>query len=171
MPGRWPAARWLLHRAGGLSVARRLNRNSLRILMYHRFPEAQGLEAQCRHLRDHYRPLSLTAAANHLKTREPLPPNSVVVTVDDGHRDFFEIAYPVFSSHGIPVTVYVVTDFLDRQLWLWVDQVRYAFQHSNLRQVRIEVGDAEVRQFDLGDGRAAEERGSGNMRSAEVGAQ
>ena len=72
------------------------------------------------------------------------------MTVDDGHRDFFEVAYPVFSSHGIPVTVYVVTDFLDRRLWLWVDQVRYAFRHSNLRNVRMELDEGEALQFDLG---------------------
>jgi len=151
MPGRWPhAARWLFHHVGGLRLARWRNRNGLRILMYHRFADAHALEAQCRHLRDHYRPLSLTAAANHLKTGKPLPPNSVVVTVDDGHRDFLEIAYPVFSSYQIPVTVYVVTDFLDRRLWLWVDQLRYAFQHTKLPKVRIEPADGAVLQFDLG---------------------
>jgi peptidoglycan/xylan/chitin deacetylase (PgdA/CDA1 family) len=150
MPGRLtPTARLLFHRAGGLHLARWLNRNSFRILMYHRFPDARGLEAQCRHLRDYYRPLSLTTAADHLKARQPLPRNSVIVTVDDGHRDFFEIAYPIFSSYGIPVTVYVVTDFLDRQLWLWADQVRYAFAHTGLRQVRVDPGDGEWRQFDL----------------------
>lgn len=143
------SARWFFHHAGGLRLAKWLNRNGLRILMYHRFADAQGLEAQCRHLRECYRPLSLSAAADHLKTRRSLPPNSVVVTVDDGHRDFLEIAHPVFSSYGIPVTVYVVTDFLDRRLWLWVDQVRYAFEHTNLREVRMEPGDGIVLQFDL----------------------
>jgi peptidoglycan/xylan/chitin deacetylase (PgdA/CDA1 family) len=149
MPVRWThAAGWLFHRVGGLGLARWRNRNGLRILMYHRFADAQALEAQCRHLRKHYRPLSLTAAADHLKSGKPFPLNSVVVTVDDGNRDFLEIAYPVFSSHQIPVTVYVVTDFLDRRLWLWVDQVRYAFEHTKLRQVRIDPGG--VLQFDLG---------------------
>jgi peptidoglycan/xylan/chitin deacetylase (PgdA/CDA1 family) len=125
--------RWLFHHAGGLHLLRWLNRNGLRILMYHRFADAQGLEAQCRHLRDYYRPLSLTEAADSLRARKPLPPNSAVVTVDDGHRDFFEIAYPVFSAYRIPVTVYLVTDFLDRRLWLWADQVRYAFEHTKLQ--------------------------------------
>jgi len=150
VPGSWKhGARWLFHHAGGLRLARWLSRNGLRILMYHRFTDAQDLEPQCRHLRDYYLPLSLTAAADHLKSGNPPPPHSVVVTVDDGHRDFFEIAYPVFASHGIPVTVYLVTDFLDRRLWLWADQVRYAFEQTKLEKVRMEPGDGGVLQFEL----------------------
>ncbi|PWT99277.1 MAG: hypothetical protein C5B51_27640 [Terriglobia bacterium] len=104
--------------------------------MYHRFPSAQGLEAQCRHLRDCYQPLALTEAADSLKSGRPLPPNSVAVTIDDGHRDFLEIAHPVFSKYRIPVTVYLVTGFVDGTLWLWADQVRYAFQHTRLPHFR-----------------------------------
>jgi len=140
----------LLHTSGVLRLAQWVNRHGLRILMYHRFPEAQNLEAHCRILRDHYRPLSMGAAADLLKSREPFPPNSVVVTVDDGHRDFFEIAYPVFSSYQIPVTVYLVTDFLDRRLWLWPDRVRHAFEHTGVPQVRFDPGDGRKLEFDLG---------------------
>ena len=42
---------------------------SLRILMYHRFPRTGSLEWQCRHLREHYRVMSLSAAARSLAGR------------------------------------------------------------------------------------------------------
>ena len=130
------AARAAFHRGGGLRIARWLNRNGLRILMYHRFTDRASLEAQCRHLRECYRPLSMSEAAELLQAGTALPANSVVVTVDDGYRDFFEIAYPVFLAHRIPATVYLVTDFLDSKLWLWVDQVRYAFVNTKLESFR-----------------------------------
>jgi peptidoglycan/xylan/chitin deacetylase (PgdA/CDA1 family) len=50
--------------------------------------------------------------------------------VDDGYRDFYQVAYPVFREYGIPATVYLVSGFLDRELWLWVDQIRHALLHA-----------------------------------------
>jgi peptidoglycan/xylan/chitin deacetylase (PgdA/CDA1 family) len=38
----------------------------------------------------------------------------VVVTFDDGTADFAELAHPVLERHGIPATIYVATDFVDR---------------------------------------------------------
>jgi len=105
--------------------------------MYHRFPNTQGLELQCRHLRDHYQPVSMNDAAEMLSGNRPLTPYAVAVTVDDGYRDFYTSAYPIFSAYRIPVTVYLVTDFLDGNAWLWVDQVRYLFHHTKQPQCKM----------------------------------
>jgi len=58
------------------------------------------------------------------------PDNALAVTVDDGYRDFYRVAWPVFREYGIPATVYLVTDFLDGHSWLWVDRVRWMFLQS-----------------------------------------
>ncbi len=39
----------------------------------------------------------------------------VVVTFDDGTADFAEHAAPILSRHGIPSTLYLATDFVERQ--------------------------------------------------------
>jgi peptidoglycan/xylan/chitin deacetylase (PgdA/CDA1 family) len=114
--------------------------------MYHRFEDAQRLAVQCRHLRELYQPLSLTEAADCLHAGA-LPENAVAVTVDDGYRDVLEVAHPVFAAHGIPFLVYLVTDFLDGRLWLWLDQARYALQ--NTRQPRLRMTLPEVGVLDL----------------------
>lgn len=105
--------------------------------MYHRFAKPAHLEEQCQHLIQRYHPISLTQAAAYLEESDEFPDNNVVVTVDDGYRDFFDVAFPIFSRHKIPVTVYLATDLLDEQTWLWVDQVRYLFERATKIETTI----------------------------------
>jgi peptidoglycan/xylan/chitin deacetylase (PgdA/CDA1 family) len=141
--------RAVFHKAGGLRVARWVHRKGLRILMYHRFADRADLEDQCRHIREYYYPVSLAQVDSWLTSGDPLPVNAMAITVDDGYRDFREVAYAVFAAWQIPVTVYLVSDFLDGKLWLWVDQVKYAFLHSPLRRFRTELPDGVVLEFPL----------------------
>ena len=56
--------------------------------------------------------VSLTDGLDALATgrRDPM----VAVTFDDGTADFAEVALPVLVEHGVPVTLYVATDFVER---------------------------------------------------------
>ena len=134
------AAEALFERSGALGVVRRRRRGHLRILMYHRFDwvagAADALAAQCAHLRRAYTPVTLEDAAQHLEEGRPFPANAVTVTVDDGHADFERIALPVFRAHGIPVTLYLATDFVDGTEWLWFDRIEHALRESRRRAFR-----------------------------------
>jgi peptidoglycan/xylan/chitin deacetylase (PgdA/CDA1 family) len=132
-------AQQLFHRAGGLHLVRRKNRHAARILMYHRFSDPTLLETQCIHLKQHYGLLSMLELSEHLQSGRAFPPNTVVITVDDGYRDFLKVAFPVFSTYDIPVTVFLVTDFLDRKVWLWPDVVKYTFEHTAHTRAEIEM--------------------------------
>jgi peptidoglycan/xylan/chitin deacetylase (PgdA/CDA1 family) len=152
MPGGSPlknAARMAFHKAGGLDIARWMNRKGLRILMYHRFTQREPLARQCAHIRAHYSLVSMSQAADWLAHGGPLPENALAITVDDGYRDFYKVAYPVLREYGIPATVYLVSDFLDRTCWLWVDQVQYAFLHGQARSFRMELSGQPPRSFEL----------------------
>ena len=133
------AARAVFHKTGGLDLARWMNRKSLRILMYHRFTDREPLARQCAHIRAHYSPVSMSQAADWLIHCGQLPENAVAITVDDGYRDFYQVAYPVLREYGIPATVYLVSDFIDRGCWLWVDQVQYLFLHTQARNPELET--------------------------------
>ncbi len=127
-------ARILLHQAGWLRGVRYWNRNAFRILMYHDFPSIPGLQEslvkQCEHINRHYRVVSMTDIATYLRGGEKLPTNALAVTVDDGNRDFLLNGYPIFQAHKIPVTVFVVSGFLDRTLWLWWDKIIYVLENT-----------------------------------------
>ncbi len=127
--------RLLLYPTGRLDDLRDWNRNGFRILMYHRFSQPlatlqETLARQCAYMKRYYHIVSLTEIAQSLEMRRPLPPNALAVTVDDGYRDFKLCAAPVFAAFQIPVTVYLVSEFIEGKVWLWWDQIRYAIDHS-----------------------------------------
>ena len=152
MPGRSAlitVARTVFHHAGGLQVARWINRKGFRILTYHRFSRRERLDRQCAHLRQNYSLVSMSQAAGRLEDRQPLPENALAVTVDDGYRDFHQVAYPVFHEYGIPVTVYLVSGFVDGEFWLWMDRVKYACLNSPRKQAVIALPGHQPFQLQL----------------------
>jgi peptidoglycan/xylan/chitin deacetylase (PgdA/CDA1 family) len=121
----------------GLPLVRFRNRKALRILMYHRFAgREREFAAQCDHLMEHYRPVSLTEACRMLRD-DAVAENAVVITVDDGYRDFYTSAFPILQERRIPAIIFLVTDFLDRRLWIWTEQVNYAVERSVRSEVEI----------------------------------
>jgi peptidoglycan/xylan/chitin deacetylase (PgdA/CDA1 family) len=136
------AALMVLHEGGGLAAVRFLTRRRLRILTYHRFAPpgrnfAAEWEQQCRHLARHYRLVTLTDVRQAFEGGVPLPPYALAVTVDDGYRDFYQVAFPIARKYGVPVTVFLATSFLDRKQWLWWDRIYFAFAQAPQRPVEI----------------------------------
>jgi peptidoglycan/xylan/chitin deacetylase (PgdA/CDA1 family) len=115
-------------------VRRRLDRGRATLLNYHRFPaeHAPGFRRQCEYLskRCHVIPMSELAAV--LRGGRPLPAHAVVITVDDGHRDFYTCAYPILREFGLTAVMYLPTAFLDGA-WLWFDRYHYIFDRSPLK--------------------------------------
>jgi peptidoglycan/xylan/chitin deacetylase (PgdA/CDA1 family) len=129
---------------GLANVARALHQDS-RILVYHRFGEDHAKSAeQCEHIRKFYRPVSMRQVVESLRGGPPLPKSAVAITVDDGYRDFLLHGHPVFSQYEIPVTVFVVTGFLDRELWPWWDQVTYMFQRTRRSTLSFDGRDVVI---------------------------
>lgn len=130
--------RQAFHSSGAIAAVRKFERRSLRILLYHHFSmDTARLREQCEHIRRCYHPVTLTSIGQSLKTGEPLPANSVAITVDDGYRDFFLYGYPVFRDSNLPVTIYLVSEFLDQQSWLWWDKLAYSFQITTEQSLSV----------------------------------
>jgi peptidoglycan/xylan/chitin deacetylase (PgdA/CDA1 family) len=123
------------------------------ILCYHRFGSRSGklavsaaaFAAQMEYLdQNHYRVISLAELQRFLEGREPLPRRSVVITIDDGYRSSFEVAYPVLKKHGFPATIFLYSDFVgagDAMNWAQMQELTrsglidiqpHSKTHSNL---------------------------------------
>lgn len=81
--------------------------------------------------------------------RHDLPPASVVITVDDGHYDFYEQGYPRLAKYGYPATVYLSTFYttFNRPIFDgFCSYLLWKARHSNVsvhKQIGLE------RPFDL----------------------
>lgn len=120
-------------------------RGTASILTLHRFTaygrpghDPQALARNLEWLRRRrYHVVSLMDLITGVRREDRTPQRTVVFTVDDGYADFAEVAAPVFARYDCPVTVFLITGFLDGGLWLWWDRVRYALEHSPRRSLEI----------------------------------
>jgi peptidoglycan/xylan/chitin deacetylase (PgdA/CDA1 family) len=123
---------WLV---AGLERAARPHPHLLAVLTYHRVDDPSALpllypglisappaefEEQIRFLASQCRAISLTELLAVRRGEARLEPRSVLVTFDDGYRDFAEHAWPILKRYGIPVTLFVPTAYPgdpDRAFW------------------------------------------------------
>ncbi|MDQ2630628.1 MAG: glycosyltransferase [Actinomycetota bacterium] len=106
---------------GGMSRARwRQFAAGVPVLMYHAFTDsgerdrfvlpASSFATQLRLLKAlRYRVITLEELAAALRSGGPLPRRAVVLTIDDGYRDNFEIAQPILEKHRVPANLYLVS--------------------------------------------------------------
>ena len=146
------AARAALHKTGGLAVLRTWHRREFGVLMFHSFSERNqtNVTSLCAHITRHFEPISLSSIVDALERRRELPHNAIAITVDDGYRDFLVHGHPIFRHNRIPVTLYAVAGFSDRQLWLWPDQIEYGLRHTARSSLRVSIADEAPLELSLG---------------------
>jgi len=54
---------------------------------------------------------------------KPLPAKPILLTFDDGYRDFATDAYPILKKYNVKATEYVVPGFLDRPNYMFKSQL------------------------------------------------
>jgi peptidoglycan/xylan/chitin deacetylase (PgdA/CDA1 family) len=92
------------------------------VLCYHQFSETEigkmtvtrsAFEKQMKFLKDEgYRVIPLDQLLNFIDFKGQLPRKAVVITIDDGWRSTYDIAYPVLKQYGYPATLFVYTDLI-----------------------------------------------------------
>ena len=127
----------------------------LLVLMYHDFAadaETGGgrrplqekvtysqFEAHLKAVRDNYRVMTVEQAVREILTEGRLKDNTVAITFDDGYRSNYEVVYPLLKKYDIPVTIYLLLDWVDGKMSLWWDDFADIVQSADLDRVEPET--------------------------------
>ncbi len=90
--------------------------------------------------RERFTLMGVREMLQRLQDGGPTLRRTVGFTIDDGYADHAEVAAPLFAEFDCPVTTFVATGFLDRQLWFWWDRIEFAFEHSPKRAATVQLG-------------------------------
>ncbi len=92
------------------------------VLSYHQFSKTvknkmtvteADFEEQMKFLKDDgYRVITLDQLFDFLDFKIQIPKKSVVITIDDGWRSVYDIAYPILKKYGYPATLFIYTDLI-----------------------------------------------------------
>ncbi len=104
---------------GGLSAD---GFQTIPILTYHRFAEdcssplcipTRTFELQMKYLKENgYHVITPGELLAFLEYRQRLPQKSVLVTMDDGYRSVYNIAYPILKKYEFTATLFIYTSFV-----------------------------------------------------------
>jgi len=79
----------------------------------------QRFEKQVELLAASYNVISLEELVSRLKTGQRVPANSIVVTLDDGLKDNFRVAFPILEKNRIKASFFVIGDSLVKGSVAW----------------------------------------------------
>lgn len=88
--------------------------------------------------------VDLEQVALCLQRGDRLPERAIVFTMDDGFYDQAEIGAPLFLKYSCPITCFLITGFIDGQLWPWDDQVRYCIDNTDVPSVAMSLIDGHT---------------------------
>lgn len=139
------------------------------VIMYHRFGEDQYPSTNIRvdQFREHveelksgpYTVLPLNEIVDRLEKGEPLPDRTVALTMDDAYRSVYDVAWPILKEAGLPFTIFVAVEGVDRQLpgmmtWQQLRELsdagvhigHHTYSHAHLPEMSAEEIEADIRR-------------------------
>jgi peptidoglycan/xylan/chitin deacetylase (PgdA/CDA1 family) len=116
-------------------LRRRLKQHIAIVLTYHRVnaekvaPDitvsADSFKRQVRYLRMNFDVVSIDEMIKkYICNNVSLERDTVAVTFDDGFKDNYTHAYPIFKKYNVPATVFVAIDYTKRDYGLNEDEIR-----------------------------------------------
>ena len=136
---------------GGLAID---GYQTVPILSYHHFAEnckshlcisASVFDQQMGYLKNKgYRVITMGELLGFMQYRHAIPKKSIIITIDDGYRSAYDIAYPVLKKYGFTAALFIYTDY--------VGVSKSAITWDQLREMKtdgFEVGSHTISHCDL----------------------
>lgn len=145
-----------LYSSGVFRLTNAISKSQPKIIVYHRFGPADDskrigvatFEHQIKLLRRNHNVIALRDLSALITEGRPIPPYSAILTIDDGYEDFYDYAFPILKQYSMPATIYVTTDFIDQNIWLWPDYIEFVINQTQCRDYLFKV-DEKQWQYNL----------------------
>lgn len=94
----------------------------------------------CRYMSEGY---AFVGINEILRSNSFLPRKRVNITFDDGFRDVYQNAFPIFLKNGIPFTLFLTTDFPDGKADIWWIQMEQDRSVGDFEQLMKRIYDGD----------------------------
>lgn len=94
------------------------------VLIYHKFdrPDSPSTSVSSTLFKEHlvflknngYRVVSLEELLSMINSKTGIPPKTVAITIDDGYKSTYNVAYPILKEFGYPFTVFLYMEGVAR---------------------------------------------------------
>lgn len=85
--------------------------------------------------------LSMDEVLAHCQSGERLPPRAFAITFDDGFENNRSVAAPILADFRIPATIYVTSDFIERNGMSWIDRIELAVEDASAQVLHVDWAD------------------------------
>jgi len=132
-----------------------LNKKRVIVLMYNGFfdeSNPEGIEQygnrwcgikefkkQIQYLRRNYNIIRLEQLIDHYTKDEKIPNKAVVITMDDGYKSNYSLAYPLLKQYQTPASIFISTEFVENQEYLWADRLEYTIWKAEIDTLTITI--------------------------------
>lgn len=96
---------------------------------------AEQFEAQVRYLKKNCDLIRLSDVADVIRRGNRR--RAVLLTIDDGYLDNYEVAYPILKEHGVPAAIFLTTGYIDLPTVAWWDEISWIVGKAQGREVRL----------------------------------
>jgi len=100
--------------------------------------------SQIKYLKNHYNVISLSDYVDFCKKGKKLPDKSIIITIDDGYKSNYTLAFPIFKDFDVPATIFLTTDFINNKNFFWVDRLEYAINNTKAKKLELTIGNEKL---------------------------
>ena len=91
-----------------------------------------------------YKFMKLKDACDYAKINSTTPAKTVILTFDDGYRDFYTNAYPILKKYNVPATFFIITSDIGKR-----GNVTWGMMKELNGSGLVEIGSHTVNHLDL----------------------
>lgn len=121
-------------------------RHAAVILFYHGFKKRkdwflspkmniESFEKQMHYIRNWYNIITIDELIDHIKNGKDFNGPSIVITIDDGYRDNYDLAFKILDKYNLPAVIFLTTGLIGSPNAPWIESIAYALQYTEKKSV------------------------------------